>query len=145
MSLGELTEVAAVHIPILTTTPLHSSFAGDLSRGGPLIARKLRAASDPLSRYSRCDPARCVCKLLADFSDRGCADRARCGSPVPLKSISGSAARVARPRKTCLETQTDEQLVETPWRRGIPIIIRSFHFCGLNSRSLAAKILMVSI
>lgn len=23
--------------------------------------------------------------------------------------------------------------VETPWRRGIPIIIRSFHFCELNS------------
>jgi len=70
VSLGELTEVVAVHIPILTTSlrsPSARSLRGE-TRGPSLIARKLRAASDPLSRYSRCDPARYAYRLSADFS-----------------------------------------------------------------------------
>lgn len=98
MSLGELTEVAAVHIPILTTSLLPS--ARDLGARS-LIARKLRAASDPLSRYSRCDPAMYVDCRAADFSDRArplsIGPRApRCGSSAPLNR--SRARSRARPR-----------------------------------------------
>lgn len=46
VNLGGLTEVVAVHIPILTTSLRSSSRSA-----GSLIARKLRVAPDPLSRY----------------------------------------------------------------------------------------------
>lgn len=86
VSLGELTEVAAVHIPILTTSLLSS--ARDLGARS-LIARKLRAASDPLSRYSRCDPAMYVDCRGSDFSEPGPTGRSgraapRCWSSAPL-------------------------------------------------------------
>lgn len=89
VNLSELTEVAAVYIPILTTTPLRSPSAEEISRGGSLIARKLRTATDPLSRYSRC-----VCRLSADFSGRGRA-RSTMWITCAVKSISalGRACR----------------------------------------------------
>lgn len=54
--LGELTEVAAGHIPDPNNDVSPLPDPPRIS----LIARKLHVASDPLSRYSRCDPARCV-------------------------------------------------------------------------------------
>lgn len=105
VSLGELTEVAAVHIPILTTTSLTFPDPRRIS----LIARKLHTASDPLSRYSRCDLARCVyvdCRGI--FRGRGPESQPICGSPASLNRRS-RVDHLPLARRTSL--QTEERLV----------------------------------
>lgn len=63
-----------------------------------LIARKLHVASDPLSRYSRCDPARCVyvnCRWIFPAERTRYVDHPRRlnRSRVDLEASNGGAAR----------------------------------------------------
>lgn len=163
MSLVELTEVAAVHIPILTT-PLYSFsplFTGEL--GGSLIARKLRAASDPLSRYCRDATPRCTYVDCRRIFSAGSARRTKSTSIARARardvdrwhavksiarvcrSLGSSSPRLAGQEKVRVYRREKETRRDYAAPRGIPIIIRASHFCELYERSLAAKTLIIVI